>query len=73
VLETLSASMLLLLEWVIQWGRKLKASKRTARRQDRKKHRTATPPVKRAPRANSALPLIVVTDVDGKQATPDAW
>lgn len=66
--------MLLLLKKVIQWG-KLKALKGTARRhtQHRKKDRTASPPVKQAPRANSALPLIVVTDVDGKQATPDAW
>lgn len=61
--------------------------KTAARRhiQDRKKYRTASSPIKlrgeiprdklcqQASRTNSVVPLIVVTNVDGKQAKQDSW
>jgi hypothetical protein len=79
--------MFLHLKRVIAWRKKLKTLKFAARRhtQDRKKYRTAGPPIKRweettkngpclqASRTNLAMPLIVVTDVDGMQATPGSW
>lgn len=79
--------MLLLLKRLISQRQRLKRSKTAARRHhtNRLEYKSASPPAKRredistnelcveASRTNSELPLIVVTDADGKLAAPDSW
>lgn len=74
--------LLLLRKRLISWRQRLKR-KHT---EDRKNYRSASPPIKlqgeitskneqclEAQPTKSALPLILVTDVDGKLAVPDSW
>lgn len=78
--------MLLLLKRLILQRQRLKRLKTAARRhpENQTKYGSASPPTKRreginrnelcleASHTNSALPLIIVTDADGKLAVPDS-
>jgi hypothetical protein len=78
--------MLLLLKKLISQRQRLKRLKTAARRhpENRTKYGSASPPIKEqeginrnelcleALHINTALPLIVVTDADGKLAVPDS-
>jgi hypothetical protein len=84
-LESFSSNMLLLLERFITWTQRLKRLRTAIRRHTEDRKRRASPPIQRrdeisnneiclkAPCTNPALPLIVVTDVDGKLVAPDSW
>jgi hypothetical protein len=84
-LESFSSNMLVLLERFISWTQRLKRLRTAVRRHTEDRKRRASPPIQRreeiskreiclkAPCTNPALPLIVVTDVDGKLAAPDSW
>lgn len=84
-LESFSSNMLLLLERFISWRQRLKRLKSAFRKQTEDRKRRACPPIKereeiskyetclKASCTNPALPLIVVTKVDGKLAAPDSW
>jgi hypothetical protein len=73
--------MVLLLDRFISWRQRLKRLRTAVRRHTEDRKRRASPPKEisknemclKAPCTNSALPLIVVTDVDGKLAAPDSW
>jgi hypothetical protein len=85
-LESFSSNMLLLLKRLISQRQRLKRLKTAARRhpENRTKYGSASRPTKQqeginrnelcleASHINSALPLIVVTDADGKLAVPES-
>jgi predicted nucleic acid-binding Zn ribbon protein len=77
--------MLRLLERLMSWRQRLKRLPAASRHTEDRKHGSASPAITRrddisrnelypeASHTNSALPVVVVTDVDGKLAVPDSW
>lgn len=78
-------NMLRLLKRLISWRQRLKRLSAASRHTEDRKHGSASPAIMRrdeisrnelyleASQTNSAFPVVVVTDVDGRLAAPDPW